>query len=351
MGRFLAACLLSAVSPLAQAGQPLEVRAAYYRIKIPGDPGAVTVLVRDTGSQPAAIDRLMMDASPLPAEGIGAGLQRDPKRKLGAAEQLAAARIIWARFAPNPIPPGRSSLLQVQFRTRPPYAFRLRLMAGETVAAECRLLPNDAPVRITNVAFPGDLSECLIYVANNSKDKAERIQAVELNDVDVTPRIWASSRDLPPGAKELIVVPKPGLRVGDNVTVTLAFDSGSRVAERVRALPVFPIALEHGQPDPKVGTTDMQACWPVVATGHERAATGAEPAASFGQGAAILRIFYCPSHVMDPKWVETDWPACATEVLRRRAVVRKLHPRLPAYEVRVLAGEPQNEPGIPGLVV
>ena len=41
-------------------------------------------------------------------------------------------------------------------------------MAGGAVAAEARIFPNDTPVRITNIAFPEDLSECLVYVANTS---------------------------------------------------------------------------------------------------------------------------------------------------------------------------------------
>ena len=307
------------------AGQPLDVRAAYYRIKTPADPGSATVLVRNTRDQAVSVDRLLMDGSPLPAHGIGAGLQRDAKRS--AAEQLAAARIIWARLVPNAIPPGRNGLLYVQYRTRPPYAFRLRLMAGKAAAAECRLFPTDAPVRITNIAFPAALSECLIYVANTSKDKAERIQAIELNDADVTPRIWASSRELAPGGKELIVVPKPGLAVGDSATVVVALESGLRIVERVHALPVFPIALEHGQPDPSLGTTDMQSCWPVRATGHGRAEPGGDPPANFGQGAAVLRVFHCPSHMMG-----SDWQACAAEILRRVARVSKARPRLPAYD-------------------
>ena len=65
-----ALCLLAAACPLAQAGQALENRPPYYRIKIPADPGSATVLVRNTHDHAATIDRLLMDGSPLPAHGI-----------------------------------------------------------------------------------------------------------------------------------------------------------------------------------------------------------------------------------------------------------------------------------------
>jgi len=326
MRQFAALCVLGILCGGARGGEPLEVQAAYYRIKIPADPGSATVLVRNRGREPLTIDRLLMDGSPLPAEGIGHGLRGDPERKPSAAEQLAAARIVWARLTPNPIPPGRSSLLHVQFRTRPPYAFHLRLMAGKTAPAECRLFPIDTPVRVTNIAFPADLSECLIYVANTSKDKAERIQAVELNDVDVTARIWASSRELPPGGKALVVVPKPGLAVGDSATVVVALGSGLRIVGRVRALPVFPIALEHGEPDAKLGIPDRQDHWPVRTEGPGPAKPGGPPP-RFASDAALVRVFHCPSHIMG-----SDWQGCAAEALRRVAVARELHPRLPAYD-------------------
>ena len=80
MGRIVAACVMALWCVRARAGQALAVRAAYYRIRIAADPGSATVLVRNTRDQAVTIDRLLMDGSPLPAHGIGAGLERDPKR-------------------------------------------------------------------------------------------------------------------------------------------------------------------------------------------------------------------------------------------------------------------------------
>jgi len=74
-------CLLGVLCGAAGAGQPLSVRVAHYRIKIPADPGSATVLVRNPGERAVTIDRLMMDGSPLPAEGIGHGLRGDPERE------------------------------------------------------------------------------------------------------------------------------------------------------------------------------------------------------------------------------------------------------------------------------
>ena len=71
MRRFAGVCLLGVLCGGVWAGQPLDVRAAYYRIKTPADPGSATAFVRNTGRQPVTIDRLTMDVRPLPAHGIG----------------------------------------------------------------------------------------------------------------------------------------------------------------------------------------------------------------------------------------------------------------------------------------
>jgi len=322
------AVVLLCVAACCGAGtqHPLEVLSAHYRIQTVSDPGSATVLVRNGGATPLTIDRLMMDGSPLPAEGIGQGLSPGAGTKRSAAEELAAARIVWARLALNPIPPGGSGLLSVQFRTRPPYAFRLRLIAREKVGAEAQLFPVDTPVRVTNIAFAEDLSECLVYVANASGEKADRVKGVELNGRDVSARLWVSSRELGPGAKELLVIPKPGLRVGETATVVVFLESGATLAERVRALPVFPIALEHGPPAPELGIPDRQDHWPVRTGGPGPAKPGGPPP-RFANDAALLRVFHCPSHIMG-----SDWQGCAAEVLRRTTVAHKRHPRLPVYD-------------------
>ena len=53
MRRFAGVCLLGVLCGGVWAGQPLDVRAAYYRIKTPADPGSATAFVRNTGRQPA----------------------------------------------------------------------------------------------------------------------------------------------------------------------------------------------------------------------------------------------------------------------------------------------------------
>jgi len=82
MRRFAALCVLGLLCGGAGGGEPLQVRAAYYRLKIPPDPGSATVLVRNRGATPVTIDRLMMDGSPLPAHGIGHRRRRCAKKGL-----------------------------------------------------------------------------------------------------------------------------------------------------------------------------------------------------------------------------------------------------------------------------
>ncbi len=294
-----------------------DVRAAYYAIRSPADPGSATVLLRNNGKQPLLIDRLLMDGTPLPCAGIGEGLRPAAAARSDPARQLAAARIVWARLEPNPIPPARSAHLYVQFRHRPPSAFRLRLLRGGTPVAECRVFPVRNRTRILNIAFRQDLSKCYIYVANASSTR-ERICRVELNDVDVTERAWMSVKEIGQQTKALIVVPRPGVRLGECATVLVGFASGRRAVGWVRALPVFPVALEHGGADPALGITATEAHWP--------APSSTTPPPSLGSSVSAVRIFHCPSHLMGP-----DWRACAAEILRRRAVLIRSNPGAPAY--------------------
>jgi hypothetical protein len=318
--RLICGSLLAAAATflLAPASAQCKVLAAHYDIKVPSDPGSATMLLRNTGQEPLRVERLLLDGTPLPCAGIGEGL-----RAAAAAEnedpasRLAAARIIWATLDPNPIPPGRSALLYVQFRHRPPYAFRLALASGETTVAESRLLPVRSPIRILNVAFTQALSACCIYVENSSP-KAERVEAVELNDTDVTSRAWLSDESIPPGSKGLVHVPRPKVRVGQHATVLIRFASGARGCARVRALPVFPVVLERGGPNPALGIEAAQAHWEAPPS-HRRQPT-------LGKDIATVRIFHCPAHLMG-----SDWQAAAAETLRRWAVLARQNPRIPLY--------------------
>ena len=291
------------------AAERLTVRGACFRVRCPDDPGSATLLLHNPGAQPVQIDQVLMDASPLPVFGVREGLQAPQKD--GDEALASAGRIYWARLDPNPIPPGRSGLLYVQFRTRPPYAFGLRLNCGAAPAAACKLFPIDNPVRITNIAFPRDCRKCLVHVENASRSTTERLKAVELNDADVTAQAWISSRDLPPGAHVLIVISSPALKPASFARVLLSFDSGRAVAEEVRALPVFPIALEHGGPAPELGITEAVREYPT-----DLALDAPPPPA-----VCCLRIFSCPAHAKG-----NDWQGVAAEALRRRAEAQKSLP-------------------------
>lgn len=312
----LTACFVLWLSAIAQAAAPALVRAAYYRVNTPADPGSAYVLVRNTGAEPLHVDQLLMDGSPLPAFGIGEGLKPMAEKKQDPVALLSAARIIWARLEPNPIPPGRTALLYVQYRNRPPYAFHLQLSRQKAAVAECKLFPVDEPIRIANIAFSHDLMKCGIYVENTGKEATERVKAVEFNDTDVTDRAWFSSRELPPGAKGLIVVPRPGVVAGQKAQVVVTLESGRAVGETLRALPFFPIALENGGSAPEFGITDAVHNLPLP----DRTTLLPQPAVS------CLRLFTCPAHKMGG-----DWQGVAAEILRLRAAAAQNHPACPTF--------------------
>jgi|GEM_PF-3591081 len=318
MERVLVACFLMALHIGTCAGATLEVRAAYYAIKTPSDPGSAIVMLRNNSKEAIEITQVLMDGSFLPCFGVGEGLAVPTSKRNDPVLQLAAARIVWARLDPNPIPPSRSALLYVQYSTRPPYAFQLRVTGQGDVAAECKLLPVDTPVRITNVAFRDDLSECLVYVENRSKGKGEQIKAVEVNDTDVTASIWTSSRETAPGAKELVTVPCFGLRVGEPVRVLVAFQSGVHIAGCVRALPTFLLALEHGPPEPSLGTRGMV----------HGPSGGNSAAPVIDHRVSAVRVSYGPPDGKDPGY----WQVYAAEVLRRKSSAAETNMRLPTFD-------------------
>ncbi len=312
----LAACLMLWLTAVAEAAAPVPVRAAYYRVKTPADPGSAYVFLRNTGADPLQVDQLLVDGSPLPAFGIGDGLKPMAEKKQNPVALLSAARIIWARLEPNPIPPGRTAFLYVQYRNRPPYAFHLQLSRQKAAVAECKLFPVDEPVRIVNIAFSQDLAKCCIYVENTGKETTERVKAIDLNDSDATDRAWFSSRELAPGAKELIIVPRPGVSAGQQAQVVVTLESGRAVGDALRALPFFPIALEHGGPAPELGITDVVYNFPLP----ERTTLPPEPVAS------CLRLFTCPAHAMGD-----DWQGVASEILLRRSDAAKNCPASPTF--------------------
>ena len=314
-GICLVLCVSAVVPALAGADKPLTVQAAYYCVKIKEDPGSATVLLRNSGKEAVEIDSLSMDGSPLPAHGIGEGLKPEANGRIEAGGRLSAHRIIWAKLEPNPIPPGRSAELYIQFRNRPPYPFRLRMHCNGAVAAECKLFPVDNPIRITNIAFPQGFTKCYVYVKNDS-DGSESIKKIEFNDTDVTGRTWVSARDIPPKSKELIVIPVSGLRAGDPARVLVTCQSGLSVVETVRAFCVLPVVLETGGPDRSIGLTQVIGNWPGKA----------DPAREAFQGAACLRLWICPIHIMG-----SDWQGCSVELLRRQSLAKRLAPAIPTY--------------------
>jgi hypothetical protein len=286
-------------------------------MKTPEDPGCATVLLRNDGKKPVRVDRLLMDGAALPCSGIASGLAARHKPSDDPALQAAAARIIWARFEPNPVPPGRSALLYLQFRHRPLYPFRLRLLSGDAVIANCQVAPVQTPVRITNVTFPRDLSACCIYVENRALHP-KSMETIELNGRDVTTDAWMSEQKLSPGRKALVIIPTPGLRTGEAATMLVRFNDGETAVGRVRVLPTFPIVLEHGAPEEALSIEAEQALWP--------ARPGNAPFPKLTDATAVVRVFHCPSHIL-----RADWTGAAHQILRRRAAVLAKRPELPTY--------------------
>jgi hypothetical protein len=296
-----------AVASAAQAAS--SVRVASYRVASGADPGSAQVLLRNAGAAPLRISKALLDGRPLPVFGVA-----------GRTAERRAGRVVWASFSPNPIPSGRSGLLHVQFRRRPAYPFRLRFVSRGSVIGQCKIGPAPPPARMTRIAFSCCMHACLVYVANAGEDALE-VRSVELNDQQVTGRTWFSSRRIGPGAKGLLVIPKPRVEVGQGVTVVIGFGSGLRIVGRVRALPVFPVVMETGGARPELGVTMSHVSW---AVGPPGAAASSAPTRD--DTVEAVRLFHCPSHLWGG-----DWPRVAREILRRRAVMNERQPQAATY--------------------
>jgi hypothetical protein len=310
------------------------------------DTGTIRVYLRNLGNSAVSFDELLFDGFPIkvwgitkvdPAETNAAqdhhhteGAEgnhgqtpenEDTRSETAPASQVrfAEQRVIWGKLAPSPVPPGGLAECVLKLRNSLPRPVRVKFVPenGEPIETTVRAaVPTFA---VSGVTFSANLRRMFVYVEGTS-DRPVHLDNVAVEGL-VPGESWLSGELLEKGTKQLCVLTlDTPLDLGAFLTVRATSAEGEVIMERVRVLTGFPIGMEVGPGDPKLGMDEETHF--VAELRYTAGLTDESPSVPELPDAGAHYIFACAMHRMG-----SDRGRCAWEILRRYKLCRELDPR------------------------
>ncbi len=241
-------CIITILLPLSRAhskyaSTAFEVAGSQFHQRDPEDAGEVRICIRNTGSDFLSMAQLKVR--------ILAKKAADPNTP------TTECRYVYAKLSPPVLRPGQYGEILAKLLEQPMKdSYLTSTISTDNGAVSDVVRLAESPLWISLVGFSEDLRRAFIYVENPGRKSIEA-ELLKVGNFDVAHRTKTDYFSVPPGDKRCLIGNLPSaLSVGEFVHVVIAVNTSgreSKVHAVTRVINAFPLVMEHGTGDPRLG--------------------------------------------------------------------------------------------------